>query len=261
MVITSVSNPKIKELTALNDKKVRAISRTFIVEGINIVKDIPPEIKIREYIAIEGVAPELFCARDGVEIVTVSASVFDRLSDVKTPQGVAAVAEIPDKELKNDKNALILDRVRDPGNVGTLLRSAAAFGFFNAVLIDCADAFSQKALRSSMGGIFRLNVAEVREKDVFGLLHKEEYQFLGLDTAGEEIFKYQSSSQNTETAKKIALVVGNEADGISDWLLSACDKILSIKMSGQTESLNAATAGAIAMHAFFQKKCYINNAI
>jgi TrmH family RNA methyltransferase len=252
MVITSVSNPKIKELIALNDKKVRAMSRTFIAEGINIVKDIPPHVKILEYVAVEGVAPELFCARDGVEIITVSENVFDRISDLKNPQGVAAVAEIPYKKPRNDQNTLILDRVRDPGNVGTLLRSAAAFGFFNAVLIDCADAFSRKVLRSSMGGIFRLNVAEVEEKDIFSLLPKEKYRFLGLDTEGEDISEYKSEILCGENNKKIAVVVGNEADGISDWLRSACDKILSIKMSGQTESLNAAVAGSIAMREFFK---------
>jgi TrmH family RNA methyltransferase len=251
MVITSFSNPKIKELIALNDKKVMRETRTFIVEGVNIVKDIPPDIKILEYVAVCGALPELFCPREGVAITTVSADVFGRLSHVKNPRGVIAVAEIPEGRIRKDCNVLILDRVRDPGNVGTLLRSAAAFGFFNAVLINCADVFSQKVLRSSAGGIFRLNIAEVKESDVFGLLPKERYTFFGLDMDGEDISEYERGRANENADKKNVLIVGNEADGISERLLGACDKILSIKMSGGTESLNAAAAGSIAMRVFF----------
>ncbi|MDR2091182.1 MAG: RNA methyltransferase [Clostridiales bacterium] len=295
MVITSVSNPKIKELIALNDKKVMRETRTFIVEGINIVKDIPPSVKILKYVAVCGIPLAPLSVREGVEIITVSENVFARLSRVKNPQGVAAVAEIPEGRIDDGQNALILDRVRDPGNVGTLLRSAAAFGFFNAVLIDCADACSQKVLRSSMGGVFKLNVIEADEKDIFNFLHREKYRFFGLDADGEDIknisefkdgaggkaalreveniseFKSEVCNKSRKAAlagsknisefkdergsgeKKTALIVGNEADGISNFLRGACDGILSIGMSGEMESLNAAVAGSIAMHLFFSK--------
>ncbi|MDR3293007.1 MAG: RNA methyltransferase [Clostridiales bacterium] len=240
MIITSVSNPKIKELLSLKDKKARKAQGVFLAEGINLVKDIPCDAVIRTYIIGEHVNPN-FSLREGAEILRVSDTVLKKLSDVEAPQGIFAVVEIKAGRIDPNFDAIVLDRVRDPGNVGTILRSAAAFGFFNAVLIDCADVYSPKVVRSSMGGGFRLNLIEAEEKQVRELLPVNNYEIFSLDMRGTDILKADFSK-----TKRHALIVGNEADGVSP-SLSSIGKTLSIKMENGVESLNAAAAAAIAM--------------
>ncbi|MDR2047424.1 MAG: RNA methyltransferase [Clostridiales bacterium] len=290
MIITSVSNPKIKEIAALRGKKNPRGSRVFIAEGFKLARDIPPSVKILKYVVLDGAAGTAdFPYREGAEIITASANVFQSLSDVKTPQGILALAEIPEPNGLSDAAALVLDRVRDPGNVGTLLRSAAAFGFLNAALIDCAGVYSPKALRASMGGVFRLSIFQTSEAELFRRLPKNRFYFIGLDADGDrdisELLSVNAkNAENTDEKMKkrlagggdifaqeplnaknanrtppsagerrLALIVGNESGGISERLLRECDVVLSIGMENGVESLNAAAAGSIAMHALREK--------
>ncbi|MDR3263619.1 MAG: RNA methyltransferase [Clostridiales bacterium] len=244
MLISSVSNPKIKEILALKDKKGRHLMRAFIAEGAKLIADIPNGTDVSQYILREDFNLDTFRFQPEAEILTVSKSVFDKISDVETPQGIAAVVKIAERSSDHSRNALILDRIRDPGNLGTLLRSAAAFDFFNVLLINCADTYSQKTVRASMGGIFKLNITETTDDaEIQKFIPSDIYRFIGLDIGGEEISGFSRCGDTLKTA----LIVGSEADGMSDYLSEKCSIELSIGMSNGIESLNAAAAGSIAM--------------
>ncbi|MDR1905361.1 MAG: RNA methyltransferase [Clostridiales bacterium] len=245
MLISSISNKKIKELLELKDKKGRESNRAFIVEGINILKDIPEYISILEYVVRDDISDNEFVPRRGVAVTTVTAKVFSKISDVKTPQGVAAIVSIRDAKFTPNCNALVLDRIRDPGNAGTLIRSAAAFGYKNVFFINGADMYSPKVVRSSMGGLFRLNLFEVNEEDLCEYVKKDKYHISALDAGGVNIQEYVKTYRS---GKPNAIIVGNEADGISKTLLNLSDVALSIKMDDGIESLNAGVAGSLAMY-------------
>ncbi|MDR1939401.1 MAG: RNA methyltransferase [Clostridiales bacterium] len=258
MLITSLSNPKIKDVYALKDKKRRLSARMFIAEGVNLIKDIPANVEILTYVVGENFAKADFKFRAGAEILTVGERVFKKLSDVDTPQEILAVIKMTDSQrVLTDSGILVLDGIRDPGNLGTLFRSAAAFGFLNVVLIDCADAYAPKTVRASMGGIFSLNLREQNRTDALNDVDRGEYTLIGLDMKGESILKYTQNESiprcdkignTTQNPKKYAVIVGGEASGISAELLRRCDKTLSIDMQNAVESLNASVAGSIAMY-------------
>lgn len=154
MIITSKSNPLIKTVASLSDKKFRKQLGLYIVEGAKSVK---------ECIAAGCEAEKIICTEsyqnEFQESVVVSDAVFKSISTETTPQGVLAIVKIPKNELKPPVgNCILLDCVQDPGNVGTVIRTANAAGYDEVYLINSTDPFSPKAVRASMGGIFRIKV-------------------------------------------------------------------------------------------------------
>lgn len=238
--ISSTQNPKVKILRSLRDKKGRDMHSLFLVEGGNIVKDMPSfyarEIYIKRSCADKYSA---IAERSGAPIFVMEDFVFDSVADTETPAGILAVAEIPaPKPLSRDR-VLVLDGIKDAGNLGTIIRTAAASDFTDIISVGCADAYNPKTVRATMGGIFHVNLIKAEAEEAINLLR--EYDIAALDMTGKDIFRY-------EPPPKLALAVGSEAQGVSDIFLSNAREILALPMkSGKIESLNAAVSVSAAM--------------
>lgn len=246
--ITSKDNQKIKSLKALRDKKKeRRESRLFYVEGERIIKNIDISLINEVYIDenYEGYIPKI----NDDSIYKIPTKLFDDIKDTVTTQGIIATIKMDEKRITNTKTdtrdvAIILDNVQDPGNVGTILRTAEAAGIMDVILLnDVCDPYSPKVIRSSMSSITRLNIIEPKDSETYVKgLKKDGYKIYGT-------FLDDSTSFYKENyIGKTAIIFGNEANGISDNIAKLCDIRLNIPMDGLIESLNVAESVGIVLY-------------
>ena len=243
MLITSSQNAALKRLRALyKDKKYRKSEGVFIAEGVNLVKDIPDRFEIDELFIKESRKDELSFIADrfGKEPYVVKDSLFDATSDTRTPSGVIAVVKRTE-EIKSAEGdiVLLLDGISDSGNLGTIIRTAAARGIKTVICASCADAFSPKTVRAAMSGTFRTEIIETDVGGALGLL--SDYRIVGLDMGGKCIYGYKREG-------KTAIAVGSEAHGLGEEVRKAASDTVSIPMENGVESLNAAVSISIAMY-------------
>ncbi len=236
MVITSRSNPLVKKIISLSDKKFRKKYGEYLVEGVKPVSEcIAAGCKVTGVIC----TPRLEGSFENA--VVVSEEVFKALSDEKTPQGVMATVALPQTCARPPRGAcLLLDRLQDPGNVGTIIRTANAAGYEDIFLVDCADPFSPKAVRASMSGIFFVNAVCCTLSEALSAL--ENVPIMTADMNGENIFAFSPP-------EKFCLCIGNEGGGVSEQIKNLSSHTVSIPMRSTCESLNAAVSAAIAMYA------------
>ena len=250
MVITSISNEKVKLLRSLSEAKNRKALGLYVAEGANLVKDIPASSCVRMLFVKQSKTEDFadLIKKFSVETIVLSDELFDRVSETVTPAGVAAVLEIPKSvelsDIQDDK-IIVLDEVRDAGNVGAVLRTAVAAGYKTAVCIGCADPYSSKAVRASMSAIFKIDLCFCDNNAFLSSKNLVNYDIMILDMMGENIFSYVPRA-------KYALVVGNEAHGVNDDI-KAVGRKLSIPMTGM-ESLNAAVSAGVAMYLLERNK-------
>lgn len=247
MIIESISNNKIKLLRSLYTKKGREESGLFVVEGVNMVKDIPAIVNIVYYFVSDNKVGLLdsFSIHTEAEVIIVKEDLFVRISETINPSGLIAVCRIPtENDYHNANRMVILDGVRDPGNVGTIIRTAGAAGFDTVLLFDSADPYAPKCIRSTMGGIFRTTVCE-SSYDQFDW--KGDVYLLDMD--GVNIF-------DENPAECYAIVVGSEASGASEYFRTRADKTLSIPMENNTESLNAGVSASLSMYILERNRRY-----
>lgn len=235
--IVSRSNELYKHVRKLRDKKYRAEYGEYLAEGRRWITDArsisPSEVKF--------VLRAESCECDFADYV-LSDALFAELSDTEHNQGMIAVMRIPEQKPIGDGDyCLFLDRVRDPGNMGTIIRTACAAGYTDIVLNDCVDIYNPKVIRSTMSGILRIKFHYLTN---FEVLKDRGYTVVGTALDGENVFDAEICGN------KICLVIGNEADGISERLLSVCDRAVTIPMSENIESLNAAVSAGILMYKF-----------
>ncbi len=236
MIITSKSNPQIKEISKLvADKKFRDELGLYVVEGVKPVNEcIAAGCKIKEIVCTE----KFSASYEGA--LTVSDGVFSFISSEKTPQGVLAVVYTPKNELKApEKSCILLDRIQDPGNLGTIIRTANAAGYDEIYLINCADAYSPKAVRASMSGIFFVTVYCGEREEVLNVL--KGVPLICADMHGENIFEFSAP-------EKFCLCIGNEGSGICKEIFDVAEYKIKIPMRKTCESLNAAISAGIAMY-------------
>ena len=241
-IITSTQNQYVKQVRSLRDKKFREKSGLFVVEGGNLFKDMPEGVAVEYILATEERMDEvqklIFSTRACVYIV--SESVMKTLSDTVTPYGIVAVLKKPENRFGMPKgNALLLDGVSDPGNMGTIIRTAAARGFEDIYLLDCVDVYSPKVVRATLGGLFKVRLVEVKESEAITLL--QNLNSAVLDFGGEDLTEAQIDSP-------VLIVTGSEAHGVRDCVLEHSKRILTLPMTNGIESLNAAVATAVAMY-------------
>lgn len=241
MIIKSESNEKYKYINKLKKKKYRKKFNSFIVESIKIVEQIPDDYEC-EFVFVND---DMKDYKTNFKKIVFSNKLFDKLSLLENPEGVSAVLKIKNKkELSSDK-ILLLDHIQDPGNLGTIIRSAEAFSFKDIILVNnCVDIYNEKTIRASMGSIFRLNFIESEINCIEDLKNKN-YKLILADMNGKSVDYYKACN-------KIILAIGNEANGISESLKNLSDDFVSIKMDGKIESLNAAIAASILMNNFSQ---------
>ena len=240
MLIESTQNAKIKNLRALyRDKRAREEQGVYIAEGVNLVKDAP---RVKNLFIKKSKEEELRFLNDkfGVEAFIVKDEIFDAVADTKTPSGVIALVEKPNEKVRvTGEIVLLLDGISDCGNLGTIIRTAAARGIETVVCADCADAYAPKCVRSAMSGTFFVNIIETDRNGALTLL--DGYGIIGLDMGGTDVFAYKRTG-------KTAIAVGSEAKGLSKEIREKAKDIVAIPMSGKIESLNAAISVGIAMY-------------
>lgn len=241
MVITSKSNPLIKNVAALADKKYRRQTGLYLVEGTKPVK---------ECIAFGCSVQTVICTAEHADMfngaITVSESVFRSISSEKTPQGVIAVVKLPQNGLKPPQSScLLLDCLQDPGNIGAIVRTANAAGYGEIYLINCADAYSPKAVRASMGGIFHVTTYCGSAAEISDAL--KNIPLICADMDGEDVFGFTPP-------ERFCLCIGNEGGGISAEIKNKAAHTVKIPMRETCESLNAAVSAGIAMYALKNNK-------
>ncbi len=241
--ITSTSNQLIKSIKSLKDKENRYLLQEFIVEGENIVKDLPSDLEVKYVFCDEKKYQDYKYILDRFQdnqIYLVSDAVINSISDTKTPSGILVVVKMTKPTFIKGSNVVVLDGVSDPGNMGTIIRTCVACGIKDIFTINSVDHLSPKVVRSTMGGLFRVNVIPTTYEELLSKL--QGYNLLTLDMNGKDIFKVNNIST------PFALIVGSEAHGVSKVLKEKCTTILSLPMVGQIESLNAAVSLSVALY-------------
>lgn len=230
--ISSPQNERIKQVRSLQRTKNRRESGLTLLEGPHLL----------EAALGAGVVPEVVFVAEGedvgIEAVEVTAVVLDLIAPSESPRGPIAVIHIPEPAPLLAENTLVLWEVADPGNIGTLIRSAAAFGW-NVARHGGSDPWSPKSLRSAAGGHFAVSISQVND---LGELSAAGLSMVAAVPAGG------LAPGSIEVEGPVALVIGNEASGLPQEIVDAADAMLSIPIQGM-ESLNAAVAGSIAMYA------------
>ncbi|MGI6213009.1 MAG: TrmH family RNA methyltransferase [Christensenellales bacterium] len=241
-IISSARNENIKLVKSLLTKKGRNLTGLFVAEGGNLVKDIPIDYPVCSIFLKKSVAQKYEKLAYGLceEVFMVDDSIFNAVSDTASPAGILAVCSQKQACAPQGDKILVLDTLQDPGNLGTVLRSCAAFGFYDIIGINCADFYSPKVVRASMSAVFKLNFIEAEYPSALEILR--DYAVFILDASGSDIRSMRPNG-------KIALVLGNESAGVNQ-ILKNKGKMLGIPMSGEIESLNAAVAASIAMFQF-----------
>ncbi len=239
--ITSLKNPKVAAWKALKDRKGRRESGCFLVEGRKMVEEaLKSAFDVEAVLVQEGVS-----FPDGLTmpVYELPAHVLAAVCDTKTPQGIAAVVRMKEQSALG-KHIVVLDGVQDPGNVGTIIRTADAAGLDGVLLSNqCADVFSPKVLRATMGSIFRMNLRTT--DDLPGELTKlreKGYSILSSQLDGTPFYERE------KVAEQFALIIGNEGNGVSEQVQQTATHRVRLPMRGGAESLNAAIAAAIMMY-------------
>lgn len=236
MILTSRNNPLVKETAALKEKKGRREQGLFLVEGEKMVSECLKSGMEAERIFVS----ECYTGKTEESFVRVSDEVFRFMSDEKTPQGILCRVKIPRLPLSfPKKSCLILDGISDPGNMGTIIRTANAAGYEELYLAECTDPYSPKSVRASMSGIFFTKLYSGTREEILSALSG--VPILAADMDGENIFSFSPP-------EKFALAIGNEANGISEEVFRSAEYTLRIPMESVQESLNAGVAAGIAMY-------------
>lgn len=235
MKITSLSNQKVAYWAKLKMKKYRDIENSFIVESDHLVDEAIKKGIVKEIISLEN------RNYGDIPVFEVSEEIMKRLTSLITPPKVMAVCSylLPD-DIQG--KVLVLDRIQDPGNLGTMIRSAVAFDFKTIIVSnDTVDLYNDKVIRSSEGMIFNINVIKGDLHDMIPLLKSKNYKVIGTDVKrGKSVKDFKKG--------KFAFVIGNEGKGLALDLKELCDTFIYIPMSPNTESLNAAVAASIIMY-------------
>jgi RNA methyltransferase, TrmH family len=254
-LLTSIQNPLVRQVASLKDKKGRDGTGLFMVEGIRFVEE---AFEAGAEVCLIMYSPKLgesergeelleLAARRKVSLHPVSDKVLAHVVDTQTPQGIIAAVRIPKVSLTDlpmqQALIVIVDGVQDPGNLGTIVRTALAAGASGVVTTKgTVDLFNPKTLRSTMGGVFALPVVQGLDiQDLIEWLEGNAIPMAVADAKGEAVY------YTTSLLPPIALVIGNEGSGPSAELLGKADLKVSIPLSGGVESLNAAVAAALLL--------------
>lgn len=236
-VITSLDNKRIKNLSKLLDKKYRDIESKFLIEGEHLVEE-----AYKNGVLEEVICTEEYNKKYDVKTTYVSYQVIKKLTKTECPQQVVGVVLKKEGTLKGNKYVL-LDAIQDPGNMGTIIRSAVAFGIDTIVVgNDSVDIYNDKVLRASEGMIFHINIVKKDMEETIKELHKNKIVVYGTKVSGGLELK------KIEKNDSYAVLVGNEGAGVREKLLSLCDKYLYIPMKMECESLNVGVATSIILY-------------
>ena len=271
MIISSDKNNTVKLVRSLKLRKNREETGLFFVEGERgVTEGIKAKTPLRNLILSETFAES--CEFESLKkqigsvqgkdmesiLIVVKDSIFSSISETPAPAGICGIfamrkaKERIEEEIKPEyTKAVLLENLQDPGNMGTIIRTADAAGFDCVICTEgCVDVYNPKVLRSTVGSVFRIDVIVTDKKgsEVAEILKKKDFTVCAAEPEGGKCcFDEDFTGKNV-------LVIGNEANGISDEMLAVCDKKLTIPMPGGTESLNASVAAALLMYEILRKQ-------
>lgn len=241
-VITSIQNYQVKSWRKLHTRKHRKNEKRFLIEGFHLIEEA----------VNSGWEIEMVIVREGVDIPStlvqqnitfVNTRVFKEISQTETPQGIAAVVKMREFSNKDSKFVLLVDAVQDPGNLGTIIRTADAAGFSHVVLGQgTVDLYNDKVIRATQGSIFHISITQANLSEEIKTLQEKNYTIIA--SALENATDYRS----VEVEGKAALIVGNEGTGIQKEMIQVVDKVVKIPIYGEAESLNVSIAAGILMY-------------
>ncbi len=243
--IDSVKNPQVKGWKKLHTKKERDKTGLFIVEGFHLVEEaLKHKENIKEVIISDEVEIPSAWNVDDVSIVWVKPDVMKAISDTETPQGAAAICyQSVMTELPSVQKVLLLDAIQDPGNLGTIIRTAEAAGIELVVIGEgSVDVYNSKVIRSTQGAIFHFPILKGNLGEVIAQLKEQNVAIYGTSLQNGKPY------QEVQTASSFALMVGNEGNGVREEFLQQTDANLYIPIYGKSESLNVAVAAGILVY-------------
>lgn len=240
-MITSKENPKYKMWSKLSQKKYRQKEQLFLVEGEHLIIEAKKAGVLVDVLVCEGISFNI-----DAPVTYVSKPLFEKLASTVTTAGIMAVCRLLVQTVKKNDRLLLVDGVRDPGNLGTLIRSALAFGFDGVILShDTVDIYNEKVVRATQGALFGIAIS--RRNLVEYVSH---LQTLDVVVYAATLSHDVKLIGDVALADSMAFVVGNEGAGICETLEELCDGNVAIEMSSAVESLNVGVAGSILMSYF-----------
>lgn len=246
-IITSRNNKIIIETAKLKDKKYRNSEGVYCFEGRKLFEEaLQSKVDFKSIFVTEKYQNSQFIPLDSINcpIYTVTNTVYEKLTSDKAPDGIFCVAHKKQTTSEELGVCFILCSVRDPGNLGTCIRSAKAFGIDTLILYDCADEYNSKVIRASMGAFFRQNIHHT--EDIISTI-KELYE-KGYKVFPSALAKNSITLGDVTINKNTVFIVGNEGHGVPNEVIEACDNTsVLIPMIGDTESLNASVAASLLM--------------
>jgi TrmH family RNA methyltransferase len=251
--VTAFSNTTVKRLRSLRDKKARRAEGLFLAEGLRILTEARDSGRLPEIVAFsaEGakhpLAAEIIAATEaaGGEAIETSAEILSKMSGKDNPQMLLGAYRQPGTALDEIDRAkaplwVVVQALRDPGNIGTILRTGDAAGAGGLILVDdCADPFSVEAVRASMGAVFTQRIATARWDEFLPWLRSGDGQLVGTSLKAEQDYL------EAEYRRPCFLLIGNEQQGLPADYEAECDLLVKIPMAGRADSLNAAMAAAV----------------
>ena len=248
-----ITNNQIKFLKSLKKRKAREEANSFLVEGIKLCDEILQSKFSTKLLVISETQIEKFSdtiekyLKRNIPIFIAKDAAFEQFSDTQNPQGIVALASIKEMQFDLQSNFIVLDSVSDPGNLGTIIRTADWFGINNIFVFgDAVDVFNPKVVRSSMGSIFRINVVNIENNiDLVKKVFPNSTIFAASLDANQTIYQMQKPNN-------IGLVFGSESHGISPKAKSIVDEFYKIDTQSKAESLNLAVSVGISLFYFTQ---------
>lgn len=234
---SSIQNEKIKSIKKLREKKYRDIEGLFIVEGKNLVMEAYKNNLLKTLIVLDNSSFNL-----SIETIRVSENVMKYLSELNTPNEIMGIC-YKKKEENISGNILILDNIQDPGNLGTIIRSAVAFSISTIIVSpDTVSIYNSKVLRSTQGLLFDVNIIVRDISSAIDDLKQKDYKIYGTKVDNGKNLK------DIDSTNKYAVIMGNEGSGVNKDILDKCDEYIYIPMNEKCESLNVGVATSIILY-------------
>lgn len=261
-LIVSKSNDNVKFIRSLNEKKYRTKYNAFYLEGVKVTNEILDKNEAIDILFIAYSKSLLISTNGGqallnrisslknVKVLEFEENIFKYMTDTVNTQGILVVMKIPKYSLENEenKNIILLDKVQDLGNIGTIIRSCNAFGVDTILCTSgTADVYSPKAVRATMGGILNVKIIYLDDIEKLNLFKKMGYKIATTS------LKTQNSIDSIDYNNKYIFVMGNEANGVSKEILDISDFVVKIPMSEKIESLNVGVATSIILYEQYKK--------
>lgn len=237
MLYTSIDNEKIKDIKKLQTKKYRDLRNSFFIEGEHLVEEAYNAGLLETLIINE----DINLSYENVEIIKIDNKVNKFLSELENAPKVMGVAQ--KKEVVSIGNrVLVLDGIQDPGNFGTIIRSAVAFNVDTILIQNTVDPYNSKVIRGSQGMLFKIDILECDLVSKINELKKAEYRVIGTDV------NFGIELKIIEKKDKFVIIMGNEGNGVSSTVKSLSDEFIYIKMNEECESLNVGVASSIILY-------------